>query len=476
MLVKHGSMYLLAKVIPAILSLATLTIFTRMLSPSEYGLYSLTVLVSGMVNAVLLQWIVLGVGRYLPDCKSRYEADRLLSTARSLSALVALIILCFVVSTFKIVESDEYVFAYVVAGFMCSAQAFYDLNLKVQNANLNPINYAKLLAIKSLLAFSLGVLAIYFGFGAEGALIAVVVSFAIPSLVGYRSWSGVPCFTLDREVMLLFFRYGAPLTIAFFLVYIINSSGRFFIERMMGLDAVGVYSAAYELAQYSIGAMTTVVHLAAFPLIVAGLSKNGVEYAKVQLRKSFIAILSITMPAAVGLAIISPNIAKALMGAGFGEAEYIIPWFALGVFLNALKAFYFDYSFQLASAMRPYLITVAAPAILNIVLNFHLIPVYGLEGAAISMAAAFAVGLVLSMALGRKFFEMPIIWWSEVFKVCIATGAMFILVNFSSFNDELTGLILKILVGGGGYLMFLFLFNFIGGRDSFLRFLNKLAS
>ncbi len=70
MLAKYGAIYLVAKFFPAPIALGILAILTRNISPQEYGFYSLTILTAGFINSVFLQWIILGVGRYLPDCKN----------------------------------------------------------------------------------------------------------------------------------------------------------------------------------------------------------------------------------------------------------------------------------------------------------------------------------------------------------------------------------------------------------------------
>ncbi|MCO2143149.1 hypothetical protein FA396_08885, partial [Pseudomonas aeruginosa] len=61
MLGKHSLVYFLFKSFPAILTLVGLSVFTRLLSPGEYGVYSLTIIVVGFLNTVFLQWVALGL-------------------------------------------------------------------------------------------------------------------------------------------------------------------------------------------------------------------------------------------------------------------------------------------------------------------------------------------------------------------------------------------------------------------------------
>ena len=93
MLAKHGGIYLLAKILPAILSVAMLAILTRYLTTEQYGTYSLTMLTASLFSTVCLSWVVIGVGRFLPDCRDQSEADQLLGTARLIVLLVSAVLL-----------------------------------------------------------------------------------------------------------------------------------------------------------------------------------------------------------------------------------------------------------------------------------------------------------------------------------------------------------------------------------------------
>lgn len=381
MLAKHGAIYLVSKILPAVFSLALLAVFTRLLTPAQYGSYSLTILVAGLANAVCLRWINLGVGRYLPDCQNKIEQQQLLGTARFVTLLISIILvfLFLVVHGFR--ESIGFSVIFYMVGLMAASQAWYDLNLKVQNANLNPVNYGLTLGVKSSVALVLGCIVVYLGFGAEGASITLVIALYIASLLSINLWRAVPLTYVDKNQLAKLWDYGAPLTITFLLIFIIDASDRLFIDKMLGAQSLGVYSAAYEFILYSIGSFIAVVQLTTFPLVNNAFANHGATGAREQLKKSFVFLFAIIMPITFGLIAVSSNIADVIMGGEFSEqAALIIPWIAVGMFFSSFKSAYFDYAFQLASSTRVQTLTVAIAAVANLILNYLLIPVYGVLG------------------------------------------------------------------------------------------------
>lgn len=457
--------YLIVKLFPALLSLISLMVFTRVLTPGEYGVYSLTILVSGLGNAVLLQWVNIGVSRYLPTAEKNGEVMRLLATARTVSMVISfvLILVCLMIWFSGYLEYFSVIFWLV--GFLCATQAVYDLNLKILNTNLKPIIYGKLLALKSIVIFLLAISLIYLGFGVEGILLATVFGLVVAIFFSRNIWSEVPWFYIDKCYCRKLFTYGAPLMVTYLLIFIIDASDRFFIERMVGIDAVGIYSAAYEMSQYSIGTLTSVVHLAALPLVINAYSDKGVTGACEQLKKTFMFILAVAAPVSAGIAITAPEIAHTMIGKVFSiEAAKIIPWVAFAMFLNAMKSFYFDYAFQLAKSTRIQMYIVFVSALVNIVFNYILISNYGGIGAAISTVIAFFVSLILSYFMGKKVFPMPKIPMLELIKILTSVGIMTAVVGSITMTVSACSLAVKVVAGGGVYIVSLVVLNVTGVR------------
>ena len=442
-----------------------IAVLTRLLTPTQYGTYSLTILTAGLVSAVCMQWVNLGVGRYLPECAKQNTQGPLLGSARAVTLLISCCLAVVFLCIGYLSENLGYSIIFGLVGFIAGAQAWYDLNLKIKNAALAPLGYGLMLSAKSVLTFGLVSLAVYLGFGPKGAVVAMVVALVLASLSGYRIWNRIPWKITDRQQLARLWRYGAPLTATYLFVFIIDASDRFFIDRLMGGHALGTYSAAYEFSQYSIGAIMSVVHLAAFPLVVSALANEGLAGAQRQLTKTFTVLLVVALPVTAGLATVSDNVAAVVMGANFRmEGALLIPWISLALLFACAKSYYFDYPFQLAGATRTQLIPVALAAVANLVFNYFLIPVFGLMGAAAATILSFLIALMGSIFWGRRVFRMPPLPWIDPLKIVLASVIMVTAIANIDTSNKILTLVIQVGAGLVIYSSCVFVTNVLGCR------------
>src|SRR5271168_901847 len=64
MLNRYFSIYLGAQLVPAVIGFIAITVFTRLLSPTEYGVYVVGMGIAGIAGSVFFAWIRLSVLRY----------------------------------------------------------------------------------------------------------------------------------------------------------------------------------------------------------------------------------------------------------------------------------------------------------------------------------------------------------------------------------------------------------------------------
>ncbi len=421
MLIEHSLLYLLGRITPGAVSLLALALYTRLLTPDQYGHYALVIAGVGIVNAVCFQWLSLSLGRLLPAHENQPQA--LLSTA--LTGFLILVAITGVLGgTVAWLWPDKTLrWLIILAVIVGWAQAWFDLNLRIVNVRLAPIRYGLLTSVKALLAVSLGVALFYLGLGVVGILLGLIIGLLIAPLFVWKHWHSLSVRQYDVRLLKAFIGYGAPLTLTFMLTLVVDASDRFFLGWIMGAKAVGGYAAAYDLTQQSLGMLMGTVHLAAFPLAVRALEEKGIEESRNQLRKIAFLLLAISLPATVGLILLADNIAAVMLGVEFLEsAGMIIPWVAVATFVGAFKSYYLDFSFQLGRNLRMQVWVMVFAATANIILNLLLIPTYGLLGAAYATVGAFVIGFASSWWLGRKVFPLP--FPENAHKVIIATFSM----------------------------------------------------
>ncbi len=422
MLIKHSFLYFLGRIIPGIVSLLALALYTRLLTAEQYGQYALVMAAVSIVNAVCFQWLSLSVGRFLP--KHDNQAETLLSTT-FISFFILVTITGLLGGAVACFWPDKNLRWFIVIALVIGwLQAWYDLNLKIINIRMLSIRYGVINSIKAVLTLVLGLGLFYLGLGVIGILLGLILGLLISAYFSRTHWRGISKQFYSKLMLKDFMSYGMPLTLTFLLTLTLDVSDRFLISWFLNTESVGTYAAAYDLTQQSLGMLMGVIHLAAFPLALRALEEKSEEHARNQLKQNLLILLMISIPATTALVILADNIAFVMLGTEFRVgASHIIMIIALAIFIAGIKSYYFDYSFQLRNKMQGLIWVTLFAAITNISLNLWCIPKYGLLGAAYATLAAFIIGLLVSWHLGRKLFRLPS-FPNELYKIILASLAM----------------------------------------------------
>lgn len=470
---RHGAIYLIYKIFPAISSLLILAAYTRLLTPEQYGIYSLTILVSAFFNAIMLQWFIRGVGRNLPDCKSNEEVAILLNTSRLMFLIISFFLIFLSLFLHYLSPLRDLIFILYFVGFIAASQAWFDFNLVILNANLKPVAYGAILSIKSFTLCFIGIFVVYMGHGVEGACLSLVGSLFFSSFLFSSTWKNISIRQVDLKVVKKLWEYGSPLIFIFLFEFIVNYSDRFFIRYFMGDHSVGIYSASYDFTQYGIGNILVAFNLATFPLIVRAYSETNKNDFNKKLGNSFLFLIMAITPITLGIISLSENLSDIFIGESFSNySSQIVSMVSVSMFLIGIKSCYFDYAFQLTKSTRILALIIFISSIINLILNFMLIPIYGYLGATLSTVVSCFFGLIGSIFIGRKLILMPIPPLSDVLKVILSSVLMVVIVGFIEINNVIIETLAKFLVGIIIYTLSLYILNISDIR----KYLNNLNS
>ncbi|QFT90672.1 Polysaccharide biosynthesis protein [Bacillus sp. THAF10] len=466
MMSKHAFAYFLSHGVPALVSFASIAIFTRMLSPEEYGMYALVFAIAGMINAVVFEWLKLSLLRYYP----RYKEDiRFFETIKlSFLGLVAATLVVGVVTMFFF-QGKDFSPVFILLTLLFSwTQSWNSLNLTLMRAKLSPKSYGMLAFSRTTLGLVLGTAFIYAGFAEIGLLVGLMVAFWItllrPTLKYWKLGINVQAF--QKEYMQQFLKYGMPLTITLLLSVVIHNSDRLIIDYLLNTSATGIYSVTYDLSEQTIFTLMMVINLAAYPIAVKVMEDKGELAAYEQVKKNTSLIFLVAIPAVTGFVLISANVANLFLGESFREdALTLIPYIAIGALLKGFKLYCVDIMFHLKQKTALQIYPVIGAALLNIGLNFWLIPQYGIEGAAMATVAAYAVAVIISWIIVHiqiHSLPFPVI---DFIKVMIASIIMGLALWPLQDNIGVLALILQLASGGIAFVLAAILLNLMNARN-----------
>lgn len=227
------------------------------------------------------------------------------------------------------------------------------------------------------------------GWGVQGYLFSLV-SASLLSIVFLLLFGGVGSYfslrSVDRSMLWSMIIYSAPLIPTAIMWWLMNLSDRYLLTYFLGFEATGVYAVACKIPVILLTANTiffTAWQISAieeynspdFPVMFA----NVFEVLSVFLFVCMSLILMVLKP-----------LLAVLVSAGFYEAWQYVPLLLLGVIFSSLSAFG-GVIYVASKRTVGALVTTGLGALINLGLNIVLIPVIGIQAAAISTVIGYMV-------------------------------------------------------------------------------------
>jgi O-antigen/teichoic acid export membrane protein len=400
--------YFAGRVGAALVALLSISIYTRLLSPAEYGVYALIVSGVTMAYAATMQWLALSLGRFLPGYPER--EDLVLSHVAASYLVVALLVVLGVSLAVPFLDRPATGFGLVTLGLVFFlAISFSELSLALFQARRQPLAYGGFALLRVAVAGAIGVALAYLGWGSVGLLIGLVVGnlcIGLPNAL--LNWRVVRFRLLERRLLTELAAYGLPFALTGACAAFITLSDRYILEFLIGAGATGLYAASYDLAMRTLHVFMMVVAMAANPVIFRAYEAGGRAAAEPLIRGQGELLLGLALPAAIGFIMLAPAIAIVMLGQEFQQAaRELIPWIAVATVLSGFQTFYLSLAFALPKQPLQQTGVFAAGALVNVILNFVLIPRFGLIGAAVATVVAYGLIMAGSLLVGRRLYPLP---------------------------------------------------------------------
>lgn len=449
----HGVLYFVARVVGGLLTTVTLAVFTRLLTPVQYGRYALGLTVASIASALLYQWLIVSVGRFHPVYIGRLGV--LVAASRRSFRIASTIALAALLLALALPRLAGTALPLMLGVFLAVvALGRYNLLLQIANVQRAPGRYAALTWVKSAVALGCGAALILAGWAELGALYGVVAGLVIAALWQNPLRGVRPIWSEDAKALsphLL--RYGAPLVVTFLGTVSVEYADRLLIGAFLGAKSVGPYAAAYDLSTQTVGAITNVLFLASFPAALAAMERDGEAAARAQMAVLGRSLVGVALPAATGFALLSDDVSELFLGASFrGEVGGFMPLLAAGVWLNGFKSYYLDAIFQLRRETGYQAWNAVLMVMVNIGLNVVLIPEYGVLGAAWATVVAVAAGTLASFVSGRRLMALGPLR-ADFVKASAACGTMAVPLLALTHMSGAVWLLAKVAIGAGAYLV-----------------------
>jgi O-antigen/teichoic acid export membrane protein len=402
MLIGQASINLSANILSALLGLLSVFVFTRLFSPHDYGIYLLGIGFASVISVFLIGWFrnLILSGHARGDAT---DVRGLVISGYLICCLAAPI--AYVLG--RLVGLDAS--AALAAVVLSVAIGLFELTQDLVRARLMALTVMKAMLVRAASLLCLGVVVALLRPTGMLLLLSSALAYLLAVLVQSRAaWRGT-VVKFDASGLSALALQGLPLTLSLTLLAVSSVTDRFMIANLVGAADAGKYIAGLDLVRQTLMMPAMSAAAAFFPLAVKIHANQGNAAARSHLAECVELLLSITLPACLGFAVISPHVANVILGADFREvAAQTMPIVAVAVIFQVLTQQYLHASFLLAGRNSLYLINTASIIAANVILSYVLVSSDGTVGAAWARLGADIVGFVCALVLSRWAFPVPL--------------------------------------------------------------------
>jgi O-antigen/teichoic acid export membrane protein len=450
--------YIPSNVIPAIVAIAMVYAYTRLLSPADFGSYSYVFSAVLVLQTSLFYALPIAVMRFFPAAARDGRRSGLLKEAYLVFYAMSVVIVAIGTSVGMLFSLPaEYRMAAWLAIPMLLFRSLVQLNQSVNRSSNLMGRYNTIECLHAVLGFGLGIAALYVvGHGPEAIILGLMLAAVVCSSIDIgllvpplRRNAGV----LDRGELIRLVEYAWPLVAVAATSVILQNSDRFLLGSLVDTGVLGVFAVAYNLVERPTTLICSSISTATFPLVVQVLEHHGREAARLQAGRNGIALLLVALPACAGLALTADYIAAALVGPAFRSGvAALLPIMSVTALARGLRAHFIDHAFHLSGRPLLMLWTYGPATVANIALNLYVIPRYGMMGAAWTALLCQGSTILGGWVLGTSLFP---IWLpaGQVLACLLAIVPMSIVLLLVRFPLSWIGLTEAVALGAAVYVV-----------------------
>ena len=426
--------YIIARIIP----FALLPLYTHMFNPYEYGIISLVYTFIGFLNVILHFGFDAALMKYYSEAES--DQKKIIYSNIYIPIFISTLFICSIclifrnfISNYLFMTSDSIISLYV--GGILFFDILCSFPMLVYRINKKPIKYISIILFNVIGTTSLNIyFLISLNMNYQGVLLSnFIISFFIFIFTLPTTVLEIDLSAISNQLIKKLCKFAIPFLPAGVFSMIIELSDRYFIEYYLDLNQVGIYSAGYKLGMF----MLLVVmgfNMAWQPFFLQKFASINERNQSITNISSYFYLLMILIWMSL-LFWIPSFIYFEFRGYTLFDSSYfssldIVPIISLSYFFHGLyhlqlPGLYNNNQTQWVMYIR------GLGALINIVGNIILIPLYYLQGAAISTLLSFISMSIFIYFVNRKNDPIYYNW------IIFIVGLLFIIISYWMYVMDL---------------------------------------
>ncbi len=377
-------------------------LYTNTLTTQEYGIAELVI--TGV------NFVIPFVSLSIKDATLRFTLDKSNKSEEVLSnsllmVFIGTIITCLLYPLMDMYKAfdgwTQYFLIITILYMLRDILAIYLKSIeKVKLFAIDSICYTLLLMISNIIFLTILKL------GLKGYFLATIIS-TIGSIIMLlcfgRALSSCKISRVNLKLLKNMVWFSIPMIFNSVSWWIINSSDKVMVEYFDTASASGIYSVAAKIPSL----LTTLTSIFNQAWIISSV----VEYDTTRDKKFYTNIFSVfhcvLVIIASGIILIIRPFMQIYVGESFVISWKYVPLLLLGSIFSSYAAF-FGAIYTSAKKNVSIMVTTLMAAIINVILNFILIPRVGIQGAVIATAVAYFFIFIFRMFDSRKYVRFDV--------------------------------------------------------------------
>jgi O-antigen/teichoic acid export membrane protein len=434
-LVTSTFLYTIGNLLPQAVAFILLPIFTKYLSPAEYGVVNSMMVVQAFMAIFFTLALDRSIIRLFWDYNTEDNRKTFLGTI-SIS-IIAISVIFFLLSLlfrnyiqkfFAEIPFYPYYFFTVITAFC------YNLSLLTKNLYRLKNNVAKYITLSAVELLATSGFTIWYIVYKEEMGLGVIKG----KMIGFLALTPIYLIIILKYIKLKFklemlknaMSFTLPIIPTLMAAWMLGQSDNIFIANYLSIEDVGIYSLSKRIVSI-IGLIAGAFMLAYLPLYFEIANSDDQVTAKNKLfQYNNIFILAIIFVSFM-LVFFSKEIIYLFLNERYYESIKYIPWMAVAILFGSVSSTILGASIQQSKKMKQDMFIGIFSAFINVSLNFLLIGHYKLNGMILStVLSSFVIFLIAYYYTKIKCYYIPINW---KYVSCAISGLVLLYVFFEYF-------------------------------------------
>ncbi len=458
---KHTAVYSIGNIAMKILGFLLLPLYTDKLLVSEFGILGLLEVTAMFMIAVLGFRIPTAMMRWCANATNKAEQKRVVSTSvYSLLIILATYLIIAFPLRFTIskllFQSTSYAPYLAILFFSVASEIINQISFELIRFKQRSFLYTFLMLIRFLTVLVLNIyFIIYRGMGVYGIITGTLISNLLITVLTIPFLLKNIELSFDKVIFKEMFTYSYPLIFTQISTMLLSMSDRYILNHYLDLDQVGLYTLGYKFATVLNVFILTSFQMGFLPIAYKTYDKpNAGRFFS----KTLTYLVFISMIAALGLSFFSREVIQLMAkNSNYWGAYTIIPLITLAIVFKGVQ-WIFSLGLHYVKKTKYNAWIVLSSALVNIILNFILIPIWGIYGAAITTLISMILMAILFYKQAGRFYKIKY----ELGKLTmqILLGIALYALSLTFYNLSMLPNILLKLILVASYPFILYLFKF----------------